>query len=124
MHGARAAQTTPVQPSQCAGPKRRITLRALCKDHGAKICAWTSSRKTVLTAASGAPHLSCNPKTGHDREPYTGRERRRLGVVDDEGAAQVGEWFRPFRSAVSPDPSLSAILWRPLRTRSRRQGID
>jgi hypothetical protein len=33
-----------------ARDRRRITLGTLCKDELKKICAWTSARKTVLTA--------------------------------------------------------------------------
>ena len=43
-----------------------ITLRTLCKDESKKICAWTSARKTVLTARPERTPLSCNPNAGHD----------------------------------------------------------
>jgi hypothetical protein len=59
-----------------------------------KICAWTSSSKTDLTSASGTERLFRNPNKGHDQRP---RDRIKSGdsqgVMDDEGAAQAGEWF-------------------------------
>jgi hypothetical protein len=61
-----------------------------------KICAWTSAHKTVLTSASGLMHLPRNLNTGQDRrvQRSSGKDDNvKQGVMDDEGAAQAGEWF-------------------------------
>jgi len=78
-HCTQAAQTTPSNHPY-ATDAGWITPRALCKDERMKICAWTSARKTVLTAASGAPHLSCNPKTDMMDGRVPGESAKEVGT--------------------------------------------